>query len=174
MTVLIVPFVKKDHDCSRFDCGEPMLNRYLREQAGQDIRRHYAALFVAAEKDSGAVKGYYTLSSAGVNIQNLPEEEQNGLPKYSDVPCVRLGRLAVDRSAQGQRLGTLLVADAVIRSAGSVVEWTAMLVNAKNERAAAFYRKIGFIALNDKQQNLIIMRKKLMDFTNGVISEIRS
>jgi ribosomal protein S18 acetylase RimI-like enzyme len=164
MPAVITPFDKKIHDCSGFDCGDAALNRYLKEQAGQDMRRHYAALFIAVEEKSGKVAGYYTLSSNSIDLSAVPLKLQRKLPKYPNVPAVRLGRLAVDKSAQGRGLGTSLVANAAVRSMSNVADWAMMVVDAKNERAFAFYEKIGFAKLNDDGRHLFIMRSKLAEF----------
>jgi len=164
MSIIIVPFDKRKHDGSEFDCGNSKLNRYLKEQAGQDMRSHYASLFVAVEEDSGKVKGFYTLSSTSVNVNLLPLDLQKKLPKYPHVPGIRIGRLAVDLTAQGKRLGIALVANAILRSINNVAEWALIEVDAKDERAFAFYKKIGFTALQDDEFHLFIMRTKLSDF----------
>jgi ribosomal protein S18 acetylase RimI-like enzyme len=163
MPVVVVPFDAQKHDFDAFDCGEAMLNRYLREQAGQDMRRHYAALFVAVDK-SGGVNGFYTLSSTSIALDMLPEKIRKRLPKYPHVPGIRLGRLAVDVSMQRQRIGTELIANAALRSLNNVAAWAVMVVDAKNERAVAFYGKIGFAKLADDERHLFIMRSKLTDF----------
>jgi ribosomal protein S18 acetylase RimI-like enzyme len=160
MSFAIIQFDKRLHDYSGFNCGTATLNRYLKEQANQDMRRHYAALFVAVDKFNKII-GFYTLSSASINLSSLPDELQKKLPKYPQVPSVRLGRLAVDKSMQGQRLGTSLVANAALRSMSNVADWAVMAVDAKNERAVAFYSKIGFSRLNDDNLHLFIMRTKL-------------
>ena len=164
MAIVIVPFDKQKHDSSEFDCGNSKLNRYLKEQAGQDIRCHYASLFAAVESDTGKVRGFYTLSSTSVNVGLLPGDLQKKLPKYPHVPGIRIGRLAVDLTAQRQQLGTALVANAILRSVNNVAEWALMEVDAKDERSFSFYKKIGFTALQDDRLHLFIMRSKLMDF----------
>ena len=123
------------------------------------MRRNLAALFVAIEGASNQVFGYYTLSNAPVNTRVIPELSQKGLSKYNDIPAIRLGRLAVDRSAQGQGLGTRLLANAVIRSTSNVSAWALMIVDAKNEAACIFYRKFGFESLKDNVKHLFAQRK---------------
>jgi hypothetical protein len=77
-----------------FDCGVPALNRYLHERAGQDIRKYYTAVFVAIETSTKKILGYYTLSNASVNLGDMPEHLKRALPKYAEIPAIRLGRLA--------------------------------------------------------------------------------
>ena len=61
------------------------------------------------------VLGYYAVSSHMVRHADLPSDQAKGLPRI-DVPVVLLGRLAVDRSVQGQGLGSLLLMDALRRA----------------------------------------------------------
>ena len=91
---------------------------------------------------------YYSLSAGGLAAADLPEESRRRLPKYP-VPVVLLGRLAVAESHQGKGLGAVLLADALqrIAQACQVMAVYAVVVDALNERAAAFYRQFGFIAL---------------------------
>jgi ribosomal protein S18 acetylase RimI-like enzyme len=100
------------HDRKRFDSGSAPLDRYLREQAAQDIRRRVAACFVAVT-DEQRIAGYYTLASASVALNDLPEATAKKLPRYPSVPAVRMGRLAVDRDFKGAGLGGALLADAL-------------------------------------------------------------
>ena len=135
------------HVRSGFDCGSEPLNRYLEHQVNQDIRRRITACFVAVDLQSETLAGYYTLASAGVLLPDLPPEIANKLPRYPSVPAVRMGRLAVGRQFAGQGLGGALLADAMTRALRSEIAAFALIVDAKDESAAAFYRHHGFIAL---------------------------
>ncbi|MDR1854064.1 MAG: GNAT family N-acetyltransferase [Azoarcus sp.] len=134
------------HDRAVFSCGAPALDRYLREQATQDIRRRAASCFVALSQET-RIAGYYTVSSAGVALVDLPDATRKRLPRYPVVPAVRMGRLAVDQSFQGQRLGGTLLVDAMRRAARSEIAAAVMVVDAKDAHAADFYRHHGFIPL---------------------------
>ena len=93
-----------DHDRSQFLSGSNALERYLREQASQDIRRRIATCFVAVSVTAG-VAGYYTLTATSVALSALPPDIAKKLPRYPVVPAVLLGRLAVARHYQGHGLG---------------------------------------------------------------------
>ncbi len=136
------------HDRSAFHCDSEPLNRYLREQATQDIRRRVAACFVALANER-QIAGYYTLASASLLLADLPASTIKKLPRYPTVPAVRMGRLAVDKAFQGQGLGGALLADALHRAAHAEIAAFALVVDAKDEAAAAFYGHHGFIALPD-------------------------
>lgn len=142
-------------DRAAFDSGAPPLDRYLREQASQDVRRRVAACFVALA-DEQRVAGYYTLASASLPLTDLPESVGKRLPRSPTVPAVRLGRLAVDRAFRGKGLGGALLADALARVLRSEIAAHALVVDAKDEAAVAFYRHHGFIALPDSARTLFL------------------
>ena len=133
------------HDRVDFDSGSPALNRYFRQQVSQDIRRRVTACFVALA-DAQRIAGYYTLASSSVLLADLPEAIGKKLPRHPSVPAVRMGRLAVDRHFKGQGLGAALLADALERAARADIAAYALVVDAKDLPAAAFYRHHGFIA----------------------------
>lgn len=143
------------HDRASFNSASEPLNRYLREQVTQDTRRRVAACFVALANGQ-RIAGYYTLASASLLLADLPPSTGKKLPRYPTVPAVRMGRLAVDQAFKGQGLGGALLADAISRAARSEIAAFAMMVDAKDEAAAAFYRHHGFIALPDSPLTLFL------------------
>lgn len=143
------------YDRSAFDCGLDALNRYLREQVTQDIRRRVAACFVALADDRHVV-GYYTLATASVPLTGLPADIARKLPRYEAVPAIRMGRLAVDQAFSGRGLGGALLVDAMRRAADSAIAAFAMIVDAKDKRAAAFYKHYEFIELTDSPLRLFL------------------
>ena len=144
-----------EHDRATFNCGSDPLNRYLREQVSQDIRRRVAACFVALS-DERRVAGYYTLASASILLTDLPTDIGKKLPRYPTVPAVRMGRLAVDQTFKGQGLGGALLADALSRSVRSEIAAYALTVDAKDAPAAAFYLHHGFIELPNSPRTLFL------------------
>jgi len=144
-----------EHDRKSFKSGTAVLDRYLREQVSQDIRRRVAACFVAIT-DEQRVAGYYTLASASVGLNDLPEATAKKLPRYPSVPAVRMGRLAVDLEFKGLGLGGALLADALQRAAQAEIAAYALIVDAKDQTAASFYRHHGFIALPSSSLRLFL------------------
>ena len=142
-------------DRAAFRSDSDPLNRYLREQVTQDIRRRVAACFVALA-DGQRIAGYYTLASASLLLTDLPASTGKKLPRYPTVPVVRMGRLAVDQAFEGQGLGGALLADALDRASRSEIAAFALMVDAKDEAAAAFYRHHGFIVLPDSPLSLFL------------------
>lgn len=143
------------HDRSSFDSGAPALDRYFKEQVTQDVRRRVASCFVALTEDQ-RIAGFYTLASASVPLTELTPEAIKKLPRYRAVPTVRMGRLAVDQAFKGQGLGGALLGDALTRAARSEIAAYALVVDAKDEPAAAFYRHHGFIALPETPLTLFL------------------
>jgi GNAT superfamily N-acetyltransferase len=141
-----------------FTCGVEALDRYLREQAGQDARRTIATVFVAEERASGALHGFYTLSMASVNLDRLSKALARKMPRHPTLPAVRLGRLGVHLDARGQGLGTHLLMDAMARSLRSEIAWAAFLVDAKGDDARRFYVHLGFQSFQDDPLHLYVMR----------------
>lgn len=144
------------HDRSTFDCDSEALDRYFRQQVTQDARRRVTACFVAVEQPRGVLAGYYTLASSSVPLTDLPKELSRKLPRYPSVPAVRMGRLAVDRRFRGRGLGAAMLADALERSLGADIAAYALVVDAKDDQAAAFYRHHGFISFNDNPLALFL------------------
>jgi GNAT superfamily N-acetyltransferase len=145
------------HDRSDFDCGQPMLNEWLRSMAGQFDRRDLARTFVAARPGANVVLGYYSLSSHRVIHHTLPAEAAKGLPKL-DVPVVLLGRLAMDQRVQGQGLGAHLLVDALGRALhiSREIGVRAVAVDAIDDSARQFYQKFGFRSLLDDRHHLFM------------------
>ena len=161
----VVASLDATHDRAGFDSGCDPLDRYLREQVTQDIRRRVAACFVALA-EGGRVAGYYTLASASLMLADLPADIAKKLPRYPTVPAVRMGRLAVDQAFKRQGLGGALLADALHRAARSEIAVYALMVNAKDESAAAFYRHHGFIALPDSPKTLFLPLATAFPYAN--------
>jgi ribosomal protein S18 acetylase RimI-like enzyme len=133
------------HDRTRFSCGQPDLDEWFRHRASQDEKRNVARVFVCVDEALGVV-GFYSLSSLSLSLENLPEEIARKLPRYDAIPAALIGRLARDERVRGQEIGELLLADAVRRivDVGRAMAVFAIVVDAKDERAADFYRSFGF------------------------------
>lgn len=153
----------KQHDRAAFSCGKEALDRYIKKQAGQDAKRHYAASFVLIEKGGKNILGYYTLSSFGINLQDLPGEMVKKLPRYPIVPATLLGRLAVDKDHPGKGLGELLLMDALHRSLdqADVIGSTAVVVEAIEKQAFEFYKHYDFLAFPDCRDRLFLPMKTI-------------
>lgn len=148
----------KHHNRGDFDCGVYELNCYIKEQAGQDIKKRIAASFILVGDAPGAIAGYYTLSAASVNIGELPEKTAKKLPRYPLMPATLIGRLAVSKLYQKKGYGELLLMDALKRSLLSTREIgsVAVIVDAKDNAAREFYTYFQFIALEGHRNRLFL------------------
>lgn len=145
------------HDRAAFSCGVEPLDRYLRQQATQDVRRRVAACYVAVETPGeAAIAGYYTLAVGGVALGDLPKALARRLPRYPSVPVARLGRLAVARAFQGRKLGAALLWDAGTRALRAELAAFALVVDAKDDAAEAFYRHHGFVPFGSHGRQLVL------------------
>ncbi|MDP4026610.1 GNAT family N-acetyltransferase [Methylobacterium sp. NEAU 140] len=142
-------------DRSAFTCGVEALDRYLHSQVGQDVRRRVTACYVAVETATGEIAGYYTLSASEVLLADMPAELARKLPRYPGLPVARLGRLAVARKHQGHKLGAALLLDAAARATRSEIAVFALVVDAKDDQAVAFYRHHGFQPFGPTDRQLV-------------------
>ena len=162
---LLFDLLTPDMDRSGFTCGEPALDAYLHKQAGQDMRRGFATVIAARQEDNPkTVVGFYTLSAASILLTSLPDGTARKMPRYPSVPAIRLGRLAVATSMQGQHLGSLLVLDALRRACRNELAWAVFLVDAKNERAATFYERLLFQRFHENTLVLWMLRQQVENF----------
>ena len=145
------------HDRAAFYCGVTELDRYFREQASQDLKKKVAASFVMVDQNRRVV-GYYTLSSFAVHVAELPSDRAKKLPKYPLIPCTLLGRLAVDQKYRGQKLGRLLLMDALRRSwkNSANVASVGIVVDAYDDLARQFYIHHEFVPLLEHPKKLFI------------------
>jgi ribosomal protein S18 acetylase RimI-like enzyme len=136
-----------DRTRDRFCCGVAVLDRYFHRQVSQDIRRRLTACYVALCGNSERICGFYTLSACHIALPDLPAEITLRLPPYPAIPAVRIGRLAVDQDFRRQGLGSAMLVDAARRVIGSDIAAFALVVDAKDEDAVAFYEHLGFSRL---------------------------
>jgi predicted GNAT family N-acyltransferase len=149
------------HDRSSFTCGVESLDRYLRSQAGQDVRRKANAVFILSEtREPARILGCYTLSALAIARGAVPESARKDIPRYPLVSATLIGRLAVASDRQGQRLGAVLLADALRRAfeSASTVGSSMVIVDALDEAAAGFYAAHGFVRLPDSLRLVLPMR----------------
>lgn len=146
------------HDRAAFSCGVEALDRYLRQQAGQDERRNVARVFVRADPDTHVVRGYYTLSMTSVELAGLPADIAGRLPRYPVVPAALIGRLAIDQGFHGRGLGSILLIDACRRAldASAEVAAVAVVVDAKDDAARRFYERHDFRMLTGAPARLFL------------------
>lgn len=150
--------IGKPHDRRRFDCGVEALNDYLMRFARQNHESGGAKTFLAVAPDEpNRILGYYTVSPGAIAFSSVPPRLARGLGRY-EVPVFRLGRLAVDRSAQGQGLGgdLLLAAGERCLAVAAEVGGVAIAIDAKDDAAARWYLRFGALRLLDEPLRLVL------------------
>ena len=153
------------HDRAVFSCGVASLDDYLKRQARQQRDRQIAAIFVMVGDTPETVAGYFTLSALSIELAGLPADVAKKLPRYPEVPAALIGRLAVDRRYQGRRLGELLLMDALHRVAvqSDRIGVYAAVVDAIDDRAAAFYERYGFIRFRGRSNRLFLPTSTILE-----------
>ncbi len=153
------PLDKKKHNRAAFSCGHERLNVYLKEQANQEIKKRVTAVYVLTP-DGRTIAGYYTLSQYSIDAGELPPEtiQKLHVPKYDKLPATLLGRLARSQAFKGTGVGELLIMGALKRALdhSKNIASLAVVVDAKDEKARAFYRSYGFIDLPDHPNRLFL------------------
>jgi ribosomal protein S18 acetylase RimI-like enzyme len=157
---LVVERLTKDHDREGFNCGVEALNSFLQKQARKEMERRAAVCYVCVvPKQPKEIIGFYSLSSTTILLDTLPDFVTKKLGRYPSVPATLLGRLAVDKKHQGRGIGPLLLREALLFSAQKSTEIgsVAVIVDAKDEKAAGFYEIYGFRRLSDDPLRLFMM-----------------
>jgi ribosomal protein S18 acetylase RimI-like enzyme len=139
-----------------FSCGVIPLDDYFKQFAKNNHVKNIGKTFALLE-DNDVVIGYYTTSMGSIDFLSLPAEFQMRLPKYP-IPIARIARLAVDAKKQRQGWGEFLLVDALhrIRDAASLVAAFGVVVDAKDEKAKAFYMQFGFTTFSDNNLCLFL------------------
>jgi len=157
--VLRIEPLAATHDRGGFDCGVEALNRYLQQIAGQHLTKGVSMTFVLVDEGALSPKpvlGFFSLSLCEVVSRDLPARWAKRLPDR--IPAMRLGRLAVAKSRQGDGFGRILLVDAMMRvvAVADTAGGIGLFVDAKDDRVAAFYAKYGFQPLPDAPLTLFI------------------
>ena len=152
------PLDPEIHDRAGFSCGVPALDEYLHRFASQHRRTGVGTVYVLVDTATPSlILGYYTLSAAQMDVAELNEADRKKLPRHP-VPCFRMGRLACRTDRRGHGFGKLLMGCAVERclQARKHVAAFALIVDAKNSEARAFYEHYGFTPCVDASMTLYL------------------
>lgn len=154
----IIEPLTANHRRDGFDCGIDSLKDFLKRFARQNNEKGLGRTYVAVRQGDLQICGYYMIASGSISFNSIPEN----LPRYP-VPVVHLGRLAVDKAFQGQRLGKVLLADALMRAVkiADQLGIYAVELYALTDFAREFYQKFGFTVLLDDSLHLYISIKKI-------------
>lgn len=162
MSPYIIEKLSKDrHDREKFNCGIDVLNTYLKTRANQEQKKRLNITYVMAadaKTDQNPIIGYYTLSNSAIKPSAMDPELTQDIPPTYDIPSIKIGRLAIDMKFQNKGMGSLLLKDAFIRilEIATLSGIRGIEVIAKNENAASFYKKFGFLQLIDATNLLFL------------------
>ena len=160
---LVVEPLNRHHNRAAFSCGIEPLDRYLKRQANQDIKRRVSRVFVVRDgQDETRVLGYYTLSTLSIDLSVLPEKVAQKLPRHP-IPSALIGRLAVDVSAQGKGIGEMMLSNAIRRTlaVSDEIAIYAVVVDAIDAEAESFYIQYGFAPLASSGKRLFLPLKSI-------------
>lgn len=154
-------FDPRRHDASGLESDNETLDRWLRRSGGQSERRDAARTFVAVKGDT--VVAYDTLVVGEIAHEAATDKVRDGMSRHYPIPVVLLARLAVDRRQQGQGIGARMLRDALRRvtTAADQVAVRAVVVDAIDDGAAAFYNHFGFHALGTAPRTLMVTLAEL-------------
>lgn len=120
-----------------------------------------------SERNSPNIIGYYTLSATSIAPVSLPPELARKYGRYGVLPATLLGRLAVDVRHRGKGMGVLLLYNAVRRTLRSGIASMAVVVDAIDENAVAFYERYGFRRFEDDPTRLYLPMSSIRDIFPG-------
>lgn len=152
--------VEEGYDTSTFDCGNEVLNGFLKQFALHTQKSGSGRTYVAL--GGNTVIGYYTIASASVLQAESPERVKGGMPRHP-IPAVILGRFAVDKQYQGRGIGKSLLMDALQRIAkvSEEIGIRVIIADAKDQQAKAFYLRYDFTAFSEDSMRLYLLLKDL-------------
>jgi GNAT superfamily N-acetyltransferase len=158
MTEWKVERLDAHHDRSEFVCGQPSLDIWIRQYAGQHEKRDLARTYVLVRVGEARIVGYYAISASQLAASILPTETAKKLPKDAALPAILIGRLAIDSSYHGQGLGGGLIMNALRRVLflAERVGVMAVVVDAIDDQAVSFYLRHQFIPLLDDPRHLFL------------------
>ena len=151
----------RNHPRSQFSCGEIQVDDWLATKALQQQQKHLSVTRVLLDA-AGAIAGYYTLATNSIDFGDLPPEIAKGLPRRL-LPAAVVAWFGISVSHKGQGLGSQLLAQALrdCYHAGKTLAYIAVIVDAINDAAKAFYQKWDFAELPGRPYRLYLSAKRL-------------
>ena len=168
---VIEPLDVSRHDRAAFSCGERSLDNYIQANARKDVQANVAACsIIRPQAEVSVIAGYYTLNACSVALEGISAKVAKTARNYAVIPGMLIGRLAVDQRFQGQKLGRVLLLDALkkVWSVHYQVGVKLAIVDALHEQAAQFYAKYGFEALHDQPLRLYLPVATIGDALGGL------
>ena len=156
--VRIEPLDRNRHDRAAFSCGDDRLDNFLKSTAARQQDEDLTRVNVCCLDDSPVVVGYYALNSHFIDASTIPDPDRKKLPSYPTIPAIYLSKIGVQKEHQGSGLGQYLMAHAFGRcvDVANIIGAHFLVLDALNERAAKFYRRLGFVDLPGHEPRMLI------------------
>ncbi|MEL4016427.1 GNAT family N-acetyltransferase [Dryocola clanedunensis] len=156
MGITAPELLRAEHVTAEFNCSESTLDEWLKRKALKNQVIGASRTFVVCEAGNKRVVGFYALATGSVERASVPGLVRRNMP--DPIPVCVLGRLAVDASFHGQKIGVALLKDAVLRTrqVSQHVGMRALLVHALSDNAKAFYQRFGFIESGLQPSTLLL------------------
>lgn len=154
-----------EHKTESFESGNATLDEWLVKRALKNQESGASRTFVIC--DGIKVIGYYALATGSVERDVATGNFSRAMPE--PIPVIVLGRLAIDKNYQGQRLGAALLKDAMLRtvSIANNVGVRGLLVHAISNDAKRFYLKYGFQESPMESMTLLLSMKNITQHISG-------
>lgn len=160
-----IEVLQAHHQKKSFNCGQDDLNKFIKQYASQHQKSGTSKTYVAIDDDTQQVRGFYYLSSTSIGFDRVDAVLIQQLPRYP-LPCVVVGRFAVDQTAQGRGIGKVLLAHALkqVSKVAQIIGVNFVVIHAKDQKAMEFYQRFGFISLTSNPLTLIYPMSEIPNF----------
>ena len=160
-----IEVLQAHHQKKSFNCGQDDLNKFIKQYASQHQKSGTSKTYVAIDDDTQQVRGFYYLSSTSIGFDRVDAVLIQQLPRYP-LPCVVIGRFAVDQTAQGRGIGKVLLAHALkqVSKVAQIIGVNFVVIHAKDQKAMEFYQRFGFISLTSNPLTLIYPVSEIPNF----------
>ena len=160
-----IEVLQDHHQKKSFNCGQDDLNKFIKQYASQHQKSGTCNTYVAIDDDTQQVRGFYYLSSTSIGFDRVDAVLIQQLPRYP-LPCVVVGRFAVDQTAQGRGIGKVLLAHALkqVSKVAQIIGVNFIVIHAKDQKAMEFYQRFGFISLTSNPLTLIYPVSEIPNF----------
>ena len=160
-----IEVLQAHHQKKSFNCGQDDLNKFIKQYASQHQKSGTSKTYVAIDDDTQQVRGFYCLSSTSIGFDEVDAVLTQRSPRYP-LPCVVIGRFAVDQTAQGRGIGKVLLAHALkqVSKVAQIIGVNFIVIHAKDQKAMEFYQRFGFISLTSNPLTLIYPVSEIPNF----------
>ena len=160
-----IEVLQAHHQKKSFNCGQDDLNKFIKQYASQHLKSGTSKTYVAIDDDTQQVRGFYCLSSTSIGFDGVDVVLTQRLPRYP-LPCVVIGRFAVDQTAQGRGIGKVLLAHALkqVSKVAQIIGVNFIVIHAKDQKAMEFYQRFGSISLTSNPLTLIYPVSEIPNF----------